>query len=162
MTPEYSHTQRSPLCLLIYALAIVFASVGFVLKDVPQIPWLFPPIGIVILAIAASFHHLTVEDQGDVLVIRFGPLPLFQRTVRYAEIASTDVGRTTLLDGLGIHYSLRGGWVWNIWGRDCIVVHFKNGGRLSVGTDDAESLAEFLRRKLDSSFRPSGTNHRPD
>jgi hypothetical protein len=148
MTPEYRHTQKSPLCLLIYALAIVFASVGFVLKDVPQIPWLFPPIAIVILAIAASFHHLTVEDQGDVLAIRFGPLPLFQRTVRYSDIASAEVGRTTFLDGWGIHWSFRGGWVWNIWGRDCVVLHFKNGGRLWVGTDNAEGAMEFLNSKV--------------
>jgi hypothetical protein len=148
MTPEYTHTQKAPLCLLIYALAFVFASVGFVIRDQAPIPWLFPPIGIAILAIAASFHHLTVEDQGDVLAIRFGPLPLFRRTARYSDIASTEVGRTMLLDGLGIHWSLRGGWVWNIWDRDCVVLHFKNGGTLWIGTDDAENLTAFLNRKV--------------
>jgi hypothetical protein len=148
MTPEYRHTQHAPLCLFIYTLVAVFASVGFILREVPQIPWLFPPIAIVILAIAASFHHLTVEDQCDVLAIRFGPLPLFQRTVRYSDIASAEVGRTTLLDGWGIHWSLRGGWVWNIWGRDCVVVHFKNGGRLWIGTDDAGNLAAFLQGRV--------------
>lgn len=148
MTPGYSHTQQAPLCLLIYAIALVFASVGFILNDMPQIPWLFPAIGIVLLVIASSFHHLTVEDQGDALAIRFGPLPLFRRMVRYADIASAEVGRTTLLDGWGIHSSLRGGWVWNIWGRDCVGVHFKNGGTLWVGTDDAENLAEFLSGKV--------------
>lgn len=148
MTPEYTHTQRAPLCLLIYAAALVFASVGFAIRDTPSIPWLFPPIGIVLLAIAASFHHLTVEDQGGVLTIRFGPLPLFRRTVRYADIRSAEVGRSLLLDGWGIHLSVRGGWVWNLWGRACVVVHFKNGGALRIGTDDAENLVEFLRTKV--------------
>ena len=153
MTPEYFHTQKAPLCLLIYALAIVFASVGFVLRDISPIPWLFPPIFVVILAIAASFHHLTVEDEGDRLAVRFGPLPLIRRTVRYADIASAEVGRTMLLDGWGIHYSIRGGWVWNLWGRDCVVVHLKNGGKLWIGTVDAENLAAFLGRKVGMEVR---------
>jgi hypothetical protein len=98
--------------------------------------------------VAASFHHLTVEDQGDVLSIRFGPVPLFRKIVPYNEIKSVETGRTLLLDGLGIHMSIRGGWVWNIWGRDCVVVHFRNGGTLRIGTDDAENLARFLEGKI--------------
>ena len=79
---------------------------------------------------------------------QFGPLPLFRRKVRYADIMTAEVGRTLLLDGWGIHYSIRGGWVWNIWGRDCVVVHFRNGGALRIGTDDAENLAQFLEVKI--------------
>ena len=100
------------------------------------------------LVLAASFHHLSVMDHGDVLAIRFGPVPLFRRIVRYTDIEKVEVGRTTLLDGWGIHMSIRGGWVWNLWGRDCVVVHFRNGGTLRIGTDDSEKLAGFLEGKL--------------
>jgi hypothetical protein len=144
----YFHTQKAPLCLLVYALAVVFLALGWVVQDAPPIPWLFPPIGLLMFVVAASFHHLTVEDQGDVLSIRFGPVPLFRKTVPYNEIKSVETGRTLLLDGLGIHMSIRGGWVWNIWGRDCVVVHFRNGGTLRIGTDDAEYLARFLEGKI--------------
>jgi hypothetical protein len=147
-TIGYSHTQTAPLCLLIYALATVFLALGWFVQDAPPIPWLFPPIGLLMLVIAASFHHLTVEDQGDVLSVRFGPIPLFRKTVQYSDIVSAEVGRTLLLDGLGIHMSIRGGWVWNIWGRDCVVVHFRNGGTLRIGTDDAEILAGFLQSRV--------------
>ena len=101
-------------------------------------------VGLLIALLAPCFHNLTVADQGDVLSIRFGPMPLFARTVNYADIEQVEVGRTTILDGWGIHYSIRGGWVWNLWGRDCVVVHFKKGGVLRIGTDDAEGLAGFL------------------
>jgi len=47
---------------------------------------------------------------------------LFRRTIRYDDIISAEIGRTTILDGWGIHMSLRGGWVWNLWGRDCVVL----------------------------------------
>ena len=87
-------------------------------------------------------------DLGEVLAICFGPVPLFRRTVQYADIESVDVGRTLLLDGWGIHLSIRGGWVWNPWGRDCLVVRFKNGGTLRIGTDDAEELARFLNGRI--------------
>lgn len=148
MTFGYSHTQKAPLCLLIYALAVVFLVLGWFVQDAPPIQWLFPPIGLLMLVLAASIHHLTVEDQSDVLAIRFGPVPLLRRTVRYADIGSVEIGRTLPLDGWGIHMSVRGGWVWNLWGRNCVVVHFKNGGTLRIGTDDAENLAEFLRSKV--------------
>jgi hypothetical protein len=144
----YSHTQKAPLCLLIYALAVLFIVLGVLVQDAPPIPWLFPPIGLLMFVLAASTHHLTVEDRGDVLAIRFGPMPLFRRTVSYADIEKVEVGRTLILDGWGIHYSIRGGWVWNLWGRTCVVVHFKNGGTLRIGTDDAEHLVELLRGKV--------------
>ncbi len=40
-----------------------------------------------------------------------GPIPLFRRSVKYEDIISVEIGRTTILDGYGIHKSLRGGWV---------------------------------------------------
>ena len=149
MTGPYQHTQRAPLCLLVYALAVIFMVLGVVLQDIPPIRWLYPPLSLLMVVLAASFHHLTVKDDCDRLSISFGPIPLFRRSVRYDDIKSAEVGRTTLLDGWGIHYSIRGGWVWNLWGRDCAVVHFKNRGKLWIGTDDAENLSEFLNDRID-------------
>ncbi len=147
-TPGYSHTQKAPLCLLIYALSVVFLALGWFVQVAPPIPWLFPPIGLLMFVLAASFHHLSVVDHGDLLTMRFGPMPLFRRSVRYADIGSVETGRTLLLEGWGIHLSPRGGWVWNLWGRDCVVIHFKNGGTLRIGTDDAEKLAGFVEGKI--------------
>ena len=102
------------------------------------------------LILAASFHHLTVEDEGDRLSISFGPLPLFRRSIRYNDVIGVERGRTTLFDGLGIHLSLRGGWVWNIWGLDCVVLRLQHS-TLRVGTDDAEALLAFLQSRLERS-----------
>jgi hypothetical protein len=150
---SYKHVQHAPLCLLVYVLALIFLVVGLVLKNEPPIPWLFPPIGLFMLVLAASFHHLTVEDQGDRLSVSFGPIPLFRRTIKYDDIISAEIGRTTVLDGWGIHMSLRGGWVWNLWGRDCVVLQLRKG-ILRVGSDDAVNLADFLNQKI-------GTQHKP-
>jgi len=147
-TPGYSHTQKAPLFLLLYAIAAVFLLLGFFIQEAPPIRWLFPPIGLLMLVLAASCQHLSVVDQCDMLAIRFGPVPLFRTTCRYADIRSVDVGRTLLLDGWGIHMSIRDGWVWNLWGRDCVVIQYKSGGSLRIGTDDTNNLVNFLRTKV--------------
>jgi hypothetical protein len=146
-SPSYKHVQYAPLCLLLYVLAGVFFVLGWVLEREQPFPWLFPPIGLFMLVLAASFHHLTVEDQADRLSVSFGPVALFRRSIKYDAIISAEIGRTTLLDGWGIHMSLRGGWVWNLWGRDCVVLQLRKG-ILRIGTDDAEDLAAFLQSRI--------------
>jgi hypothetical protein len=146
---DYSHTQKAPLCLLVYGTAIGLCVGAWFSRDEPPIGVVLGVVAIGSLLLAASFHHLTVEDQGDHLAIRFGPIPLFRRSVRYADIEKVQAGRTLILDGWGIHLSFRGGWIWNILGRDCVVVHWKNGGVFQVGTDDAENLARFLEGKIE-------------
>jgi hypothetical protein len=59
------------------------------------------------LVLAASFHYLAVEDEGDCLSITFGPIQLFRRAIRYADIVSVETGRTTIVDGWGIHLSCK-------------------------------------------------------
>lgn len=146
-TPEYAHTQKAPLSLILYGSALACFVLVVIVGEMPGF-YIGGGVGLLIALLGPCFHHLTVEEQGDVLAIRFGPVPLFRRTVRYADIGSVEIGRTLLLDGWGIHLSIRGGWVWNLWGRTCVVVLFKNGGTLRIGTDDAENLERFLRSKV--------------
>jgi hypothetical protein len=146
-TSSYKHVQYAPLCLLLYVLAVVFVALGWVLKYEQPFPWLFPLIGMAMFSGAGSFHYLKVEDHRDRLSISFGPIPLFRQSVRYEDILSAEIGRTTILDGWGIHLSLRGGWVWNLWGRDCVVLQLRTGV-LRIGTDDAKMLAAFVSRNI--------------
>jgi hypothetical protein len=97
--------------------------------------------------ISACFFWLTVQDEVDRLRIRFGPIPLFQRTVRYSDIQDVEVTRTSVLDGWGIHWSFRGGWVWNIWGRKAVLVKLDRNRKLWIGTDEPDALAAFLKEK---------------
>ena len=148
MTNSYRHIQRAPLCLLLYALALILMTVGLNVDDAPPLRFMFPLLSLLTLLLAASLHHLRVEDRTDRLLVSFGPIPLFRRSVHYEDIIHAEVGRTTILDGWGIHMSLHGGWVWNLWGRDCVVVHLKQGGMLRIGTDDAMCLATFLSGQI--------------
>lgn len=143
----YHHAQRAPLCLLVYALAVVLLVLGWVWRSETPMLWVFSITGLLTLVLAASIHHLTVEDRGEWLSISFGPVPLFRRSVKYDDIMSAEAGRTTILDGWGIHLSLRGGWVWNLWGRDCVVFRLKHS-TLHVGTNDPDNLIRFIAQKI--------------
>ncbi|HAH49060.1 hypothetical protein [Gimesia sp.] len=147
----YYHRQRGPLCLVLYGLAVAFFVIAWFVRTVPPQSFLsliFALAGLVLLILAAGFHHLTVADEIDRLRICFGPLPLFQRSVLYEDVLRADVDRTTIFEGWGIHLSPRGGWVWNLWGRDCVTFQMKTG-TLRVGTDDAENLAAFVNSRVE-------------
>lgn len=152
MEHQYDHIQKSPLYLIISALGtcqLVFAISFFAATSSILAVLIFFFSGILVVSLAFGFQHLHVLDQGDFLAIRFGrlPLPFCNRTLIYKNINKVESGRTLLLDGWGIHYSIRGGWVWNIWGRDCVVVYCKNEV-LRIGTNDAANLCAFLETKI--------------
>lgn len=144
--PAYQHTQWAPLCLILYALAVLQFVYAWMLPHQPSTPWLLVPIGMLMLILAACFHYLRVTDLGDSLLVRFGPLPLFRRVVRYDDIVSVELGRSSLLDGWGIHWRPKRGWIWNVWGRDCVVLRMKQE-TLWIGSDDAQNLAAFLQTR---------------
>lgn len=145
-TPGYAHQQKAPLALILYGSSLAFLVLAIFLGEGPGV-FILGGVGLLIALLTTAFHHLAVEDEGEGLTIRFGPLPLFRTSIRYAEIEKIEIGRTLFLDGWGIHKSIRGGWVWNLWGRDCVVVHRKNGV-FRIGTDDAANLSDFLQAKL--------------
>ena len=146
-TSGYQHSQRGPWYLLLIAIGLIMLALGWLLREKPVAPTLLPLVGSLFVVLGASFQRLTVADKGDRLKIAFGPLPLLQRKVLYEDIRAVEIGRTLLLDGWGIHYSIRGGWVWNLWGRDCVVIHLRKSV-LRVGTDDAANLSRFLDGKI--------------
>lgn len=144
---RYEHIQTAPIYWLLVLIG-VGSIIGGVLSgdDVGQ--FALYGVGALMLLLAMCFRQLSVRDDGDGLLISFGPLPLFRRRILFADIESVEQSRTTLLDGWGIHYSLSGGWVWNLWGFDCVLIHFKNGKLLKLGTDDPEGLESFLKNQI--------------
>lgn len=143
----YRHTQSGPWFLFLILIgALLVALAWWFWQQSGAATVIMAAAGVLLLVLGVSFHHLTVADEGDRLAIQFGFLPLFRKRIRYADIRAVEIGRTTLLDGFGIHVSTEGGWLWNIWGRECVVI--RHGGTTRVGTDDAENLAAFLRTKM--------------
>ncbi|MCC9606093.1 hypothetical protein LOC68_19615 [Blastopirellula sp. JC732] len=149
----YRHTQEGPFCWLIAGISIPCFISSAMLWNEPVASAVVAFAGFSTLYLAGAFRHLTVSDDDDELLISFGPLPLLWRRIRYAKMRTAQVSRTTFLDGWGVHYSLRGGWVWNIWGYDCVEIQLDKG-KVFVGTDDAENFAEFLQTRIEKRNAP--------
>lgn len=144
----YRHTQQGPWYLLLIAVSILQFTLSFILRnDSPPLSWLFLCVAILMLILTVSFFQLTTEDRGSYLSIRFGPLPLFRKQIPYSEIISSEISKTSFLDGWGIHYSIRGGWVWNIWGFRCVHIQLAKQ-KLWIGTDQPERLNDLILSKI--------------
>jgi hypothetical protein len=141
----YRHIQRSPLCLIVYLTAAGLFAAAWVPGTPAVVGYVLVASAVTTAMLAAGFHHLAIMDEGDQLRIQFGPLPLFATTIRYNEITALGRDRTTIMEGWGIQKSFRGGWVWSIWGRDCVAVH--HHGVTRVGTDDIDNLLGFLSQR---------------
>ena len=141
----YSHTQKGiirPILLLCVAGALVG---GWFAEDPPTFAICAATAALFVL-FALAFGHLTVRDEGDRLAVRFGPLPIFKKTILYADITNAERDKSTFLAGWGIHYT-RKGWLWNIGGYDCVRIEIGTKSTL-IGTDDPDGLVAFLRSRM--------------
>ncbi|OHB83244.1 MAG: hypothetical protein A2V98_01905 [Planctomycetes bacterium RBG_16_64_12] len=145
---QYCHTQRGRFHYLLY-LVVAGMLVGAWLARDSHVPMaLLLGVAVVMFFFAQAFHYLTVRDEGDALAIRFGPLPFLRRRIPYASITAVEPGRTSFLEGWGVHWVPGRGMTYNIWGFDCATLHL--GKRvIRIGSDDVENLVSFLRGKIE-------------
>ncbi len=144
---QYEHTQRSPLYLVVYLTGGIMAATAWAVPMPTSIALLLVGIAAIMVLLAESFRYLRVRDEGERLAVRYGPIPLFFKRIRYADITDVEPDRTKIIDGWGIHYIVGRGWTFNLWGFDCVKLTL---GRkvIRVGTDDVENLTEFLRSRI--------------
>jgi hypothetical protein len=84
ITPSYFHTHKAPpwlLGLLLCGWVLPIVALTFSVGVVAGIAAGFY-MGIAVALMIGTFHHLTIKDQGESLVICFGPIPLFRKTLR--------------------------------------------------------------------------------
>lgn len=98
------------------------------------------------------FLSLTTQDEGKNLVFWFGRIPLRVKRIPYNQIVDFAADRSGLWDGWGVHYNLVKGWIYNIWGRDCVRLTLKGRreGRtktIRIGTDDVPGLLALLHAR---------------
>jgi hypothetical protein len=151
----YYHKQFMPLCVLPHLIgcACFFMAGLFLFQNGPMPAVLLLCFnGLLFSVIGAGFHHMTVVDKGAHLAVSCGPLTFLKKRVQYDDIRAIELGKMSVLDGLGIGLSLRGGWFCNPGARDCVVIHLKNGfiRTIRIGTNDAENLVRYLESRISS------------
>ena len=143
----YYHTQRGRFhwLLLLLGLAAAFGSIFLFEESGPPVALAVGLAGLLMVGASLCFAHLTVREEGKRLTVRFGPLDLVGTSVRYADIRSFRTARSRWIDGFGIHWLPGRGWIWNLWGFDCVELEVEGRrGPLRIGTDDLEGLARHL------------------
>ena len=144
---RYRHTQTGPWHFIVFSIGVLQAYLSVALRNEAPLNLIFGVCAAFMLVLGFSIRSLTIEDVGDGLLVRFGPLPLFKKKILFSDIVSAKVSHTTLLDGFGIHYSLRGGWVWNIWGYPCVHLQLKKG-QIWLGSNEPEKLLSTIQSKV--------------
>ena len=143
----YDHTQKSPLYLIVLAPILLLTVIALIAHAHLHQYLILSCVAAVLVFFAFCFVSLRVRDEGDSLAIRFGPLPVFRRRIPYAQITAAEPGRSSIIDGWGIHWGPGREWIWNLWGFDCVVVHL-GAKTVRIGTDDPAGLTEFINSKI--------------
>ena len=145
----YSHTQVGwwlivTLGIVCLAIVAIFSMAGFGPQSLPPIQariigWAV----LVTLAITVVLlTTLTVRVGSDRVDWHFGP-GVVHFTLPLSEITAVAVTRTPLWAGIGIHWIFTG-WVYNVSGRDAVVLTKRDGSRAWIGTDEPARLATAI------------------
>ena len=142
----YRHTQRGRVTMLACGLGCLamLAVLAMTPRPIPA-----GVIGAVAFAVtvmlfcAWAFSALTVEVMDGELSWYFGPKVL-RRRIPLAEIASVTPIRTTLWQGIGIHWI--GVWLYNVAAGDAVEVVTVADKRVRIGTDEPVALSTTIER----------------
>lgn len=145
----YRNTQAGYWHWLMIFMAIGVVALGYTHPEEGPLWVFFLPSGVLIF-FASLFATLTVEDDDDALLLEFGPLNLCRKRIPYDEMNAVSRTRSRFIDGWGVRYRLGHGWMFNIWGYDCIEIRRGEAKPFFVGTNDPQGLLDFLEAKLGS------------
>ena len=144
---QYDHTQKAPWHYILYGMLAIVLPFFLAEANGPEDVIGISVVTAIGLFASAMFQTMTVRDEGDHLSVRYGPLPVFVKNIRYSEIESVEPDRTKFIDGWGIHWVPGRGTTYNLWGFDCVKLEVGNRV-IRIGSDDVDNLVEFLRAKL--------------
>jgi hypothetical protein len=145
----YSHTQVG--WWLIVTLGIVALAIFVMFSGIARGGSSVSPAGarivggfvvLTLVITAALLTSLTVTVTSERVAWRFGP-GLIHFSLPLAEIADAAPTRTPLWAGIGIHWIVNG-WVYNVSGRDSVVLTKRDGSKVWIGTDEPERLAAAI------------------
>ena len=71
-------------------------------------------------------------------------------SIPFEDIVSVHITQTRMMEGFGIHWTFRHGWLWNVAGWNAVMIRKRNGKVITLGTDDAQGLYDAIRARLSS------------
>jgi hypothetical protein len=149
MRPIYEHTQTGPWYLLLLAVAAsqITTILTGVVNGTPWVFWMLVAVSILMILLACSFRSLTVRVTATEIHVKFGPLPLMGKRVHFKDVQTVQAARSSIVDGWGVHWNPSQGWIYNLWGFDCVALQLGKT-RLRIGTDEPQELVQVIQRGI--------------
>ncbi|KAF7600484.1 MAG: hypothetical protein CGU29_02215 [Candidatus Dactylopiibacterium carminicum] len=141
----YRHRQTGWTMLALFAIpiALCLASSQFH----PQQQNSLLGVAGALTLLAWQFAWLWTEVDQTRLRVIFGP-GLIRKQVLLVDIVKAEVTTSRFMEGWGIHYTRRG-WLYNVSGRDCVLITQRDGKSFLVGSNDAMGLWEALQQHIE-------------
>ena len=148
MPTHYRRTQPATELLVVMGLATLSVA-GAVLLAHPtartsdDLRIILAVVAAILLVTSVVFSTLTVEVTDQEVRWRF---TLFVRkSLPLAGIATVKPIETSLLQGIGIHWT-RGGWLYNVSGRGAVELRTTDGRTVRIGSPEPAALAAAIER----------------
>lgn len=139
--PAYRHTQKGYITSVGLGIAAAGQAAAMLrlLRARKLRAWLYLP-GVVATATSACvFSALTVEIDGQTLTASFRG-GVVRRTVDLAQVKGVEQVRTPWYWGWGVRLTPKG-WLFNVQGRDAVLLELERGRGVLIGTDEPVRLA---------------------
>ena len=143
----YEHTQPGTVLRWILGLLIVASLISafvFGTKDVKTVTFFVLPL---LSGILTLFWSLTITVTETHLSHVFN-LNFWNRSYAFTDIERVTKVKNSWLYGYGMRY-IGSGWLYNVSGTDAILIEFKDGTLVRLGTDDQENLYTVLSQQLE-------------
>jgi len=142
----YHHTQRNAAAFFLLNLAALLP-IGLFLSGALDAADAGTRITVLVAAVimmvsSFAFSSLTIAVRDGQLSWWFGP-GIVKKTVPLSTIASAEPTTTSIFNGWGIHLTGRG-WLYNVAGRQAVLITQQDGKRFLLGTDEPDSLAQII------------------
>jgi hypothetical protein len=141
----YEHRQFSPLILAAALAPLALASLVRGGDEARRSRRLRAMAGTAIVALPFTLLITRVDENG--ISWAFG-LGFPAGRVNFGDIAHIEITKTRFLEGFGIHWTPRHGWLWNAAGFDAVMIRKHDGRVVTLGTDDSQGLYDAIQRRL--------------
>jgi hypothetical protein len=102
-------------------------------------------VWIPLVLVLTVFTRLTIAVDADAVTWHFGwGWP--GGSIAKRDIERAEVTKTNLFEGWGIHWTIWHGWLWNAGGFQAVEIFKRNGGGVTLGTDDPQGLFQAIER----------------
>jgi len=141
----YERTQHAMWMWLVLAIPIAILAGAWTVKPDPAMGLPAAVAIVPVLLIGTIFTRLTIAVDAHAVRWHFGwGWP--RGSIAISEIEHTQIARTSLLEGWGIHWTIWHGWLWNVGGFQAVEITKTDGSLITLGTDDPQGLLQAIER----------------